>query len=222
MTESAGDGFVEYLMDHALPEDGPRRIGKRPELAMPYGRPKERRGDWMQTSTGGQFWPLDPRADEVDIVDIAYGLSKICRYGGHCIHFYSVAEHSVLVAQAAPPEHRKWALLHDASEAYLGDVIRPLKRFIPGYADIEATVMRVIAQRYGLSYPMPSEIKAIDNNIILDEMAQIMAPPPVPWNTQAHRGLGNEPLGVEIQCWRPERAAEKFLELFVELGGELS
>lgn len=179
-----------------------------------------RHGDWMQTATGKQFWPLDPRADEVDIVDIAHALAHICRYGGHCTRFYSVAEHSVYVSQALPPELRMHGLLHDASEAYLGDVIRPLKRFIPGYHEFEAKVMRVVCEHFGLQYPMPPEIKAIDNNIILDEHDQVMAPGHE-WNNPAWE-VGRERLGVTIQGFRPKRAAEVFLEQFVELGGTLS
>ena len=64
-----------------------------------------RKGDWMQTYTGRQFWPIDPRANEVHIEDIAHALSMMCRYNGHCRTFYSVAEHSVLVSQHVPPEH---------------------------------------------------------------------------------------------------------------------
>lgn len=179
-----------------------------------------RKGDWMQTATGKQFWPLDPRADEVDIIDIAHGLSNICRYGGHCTRFYSVAEHSIYVSQALPPALRMCGLLHDASEAYLGDVIRPLKRFIPGYHEFEAAVMTAVCERFGLSYPMPPQVKEIDNNIILDEHLQVMARGPA-WTNEAWE-IGREEIGVEIQCWRPERAAEKFLDQFVAAGGELA
>ena len=73
-----------------------------------------RKGNWMQTFTGRQFWPADPRADEIDIRDIAHALSMQCRYAGHCTQFYSVAEHCVLLANAIP-EQKLWALLHDAS-----------------------------------------------------------------------------------------------------------
>lgn len=178
-----------------------------------------RRGDWMQTATGKHFWPLDPRPEDVDIVDIALGLGKICRYGGHCLRFYSVAEHSWLVAHACPPEHRMWGLLHDATEAYLGDVIRPLKRFIPGYHEIEDTLARVIAEHFNLPWPMPEAVKEIDNRILLDEFRQNMKRPDEVGGDPAE--VGAEELGVEIQCWRPDYAAERFLDLYRELGGTL-
>src|SRR5438128_12538670 len=84
------------------------------------------RGDWMQTYTGRAFYPLDPRLDDICIEDIAHALSMLCRYGGQCQEFYSVAEHSVLMSYAVNPQHALWALLHDATESYMGDLIRPL------------------------------------------------------------------------------------------------
>lgn len=72
---------------------------------LTYKRPTERAGDWMQTFTGRQFWPMDPRPEDLDILDIAHALSLLCRFGGHCQRFYSVAEHSVHVSTlaTAPP-----------------------------------------------------------------------------------------------------------------------
>src|SRR4051812_30250690 len=85
----------------------------------------ERVGNWMQTFTGRQFWPVDPRADEIAIEDIARALAMTCRFGGHVRFHYSVAQHSFLVSLVCSPEHALWGLLHDASEAYLGDVVWP-------------------------------------------------------------------------------------------------
>jgi hypothetical protein len=180
----------------------------------------ERVGDWMQTATGKKFWPLDPRPEDVDVTDIAYALSKICRYGGHCLDFYSVAEHSVLVAQAAPKPLRIKALLHDATEAYLGDVIRPLKRFIPGYAEMEARVAAAIAAHFGLENLHDPIVKEIDNNIILDEHHQAMWRGPA-WDNPAWE-IGREELGVTLHFWKPHTAAAKFLEAYVDFGGTLS
>lgn len=171
----------------------------------------ERHGDWMQTYTGRQFWPIDPRADEVCIEDIAHSLSMMCRYAGHCIRFYSVAEHSVLLARAASPENALWALLHDASEAYLVDVPRPVKPFLPGYREAEATVMLAVCDRFGLPWLMPDEVKALDNGILGDEQRQNMAPPPKPWY---HNG---EPIGAVLQFWSPEQAKTEFLAEFARL-----
>ena len=100
----------------------------------------ERKGDWMQTFTGRQYWPLDPRADEVDPVDIAHHLSMICRYCGASTRFYSVAEHTLGVlyvglreADRRLPAFARYSrlviaalLLHDAAEAYCHDLLRPI------------------------------------------------------------------------------------------------
>jgi hypothetical protein len=167
----------------------------------------------MQTASGRQFWPLDPHAEEIHIEDIAHALSQLCRYGGHCKRFYSVAEHSVHVAHAAPDDFRLDALMHDGSEAYASDVIRPIKRHLKQYLEIETELERVIARRFCLKWPMPAEVKRLDERIIADEQMQIMAPPPVPWRER-------EPaLGVTIQFWTPEKAEFEFLAAFRRYGG---
>jgi hypothetical protein len=172
-----------------------------------------RAGDWMQTASGRQFWPLDPRAEEIHIEDIAAALSKLCRYGGHCKRFYSVAEHCVLMANAASPSLAFAALMHDASEAYLSDVIRPIKRHLPQYGEIEAALERVLAQRFGLVWPLPAAVKTLDERIIVDERDQAMAEPPVPWSDHGAA------LGVTITFWSPERAEREFLRAFRRYGG---
>lgn len=87
---------------------------------------------WIQTFSGRQFFPLEPRVEDVCIEDIAHGLSNLCRYAGHCECFYSVAQHCLLVSRVVPREHALRGLLHDASEAYLIDVPRPIKHSIGG------------------------------------------------------------------------------------------
>lgn len=170
-----------------------------------------RRGDWMQTFTGRAFWPLDPRPEDVDIADIAHGLAHQCRYAGHCRRFYSVAEHSVLLARVAAPEHRLWALLHDAAEAYLVDLPRPVKRQVVGYATAEAAVMLAICARFGLPPEMPAAVHEADGRILHDESVQNMAAPPRPWN------LPGQPLGVTLEYWSPVRAEVEFRTQFDKL-----
>lgn len=168
---------------------------------------EHRHGDWMQTYTGRAFWPLDPRAKDVDIVDIAHALAHQCRYAGHCNAFYSVAQHSVLVAQAVPEDIRLEALLHDASEAYLVDVPRPVKRFLLGYREAEERVERAIAARFGLAYPWDARIKEVDDRILHDERAALMGDAPRDWNLQG------APLGIAITPWSADKARHEFLRL---------
>ena len=178
------------------------------------------RGDWMQTFTGHRFYPLSPRADEIDPVDIAHALSLLCRYGGHVDRFYSVAEHCVLMSHAVPAEHALWALLHDATEAYVVDVPRPLKRELTDYAAIENGVMAAILARFELPCAdthahrihdfrcggmMPPAVKNADNRILLDETAALM-PRREHWTQDDEF----EPLGVTIRAWAPGVAEQHY------------
>jgi len=169
----------------------------------------DRIGDWMQTYTGRMFWPMDPRPEEICIEDIAHSLSMQCRYAGHCIEFYSVAEHCCLLFDCAPPQFKKWALLHDASEAYLCDVPRPLKPFLTNYKEAEQKVMEAVRLKFKLP-PEPSEVKELDNRILADELVQNMRPPPQPWNV-------GPPLYVSLQLWSPVRAENEFIKRAKEI-----
>lgn len=172
------------------------------------------RGDWMQTYTGRAFYPADPRPEDVDPIDIAHALSLTCRYGGHVRQMYSVAEHCVLMSHAVPPRAAAWALLHDATEAYVGDVIRPIKAFMPEYRDMEYRLMGVIRERFGLSHAFPYAVREADNRILLDERAALMAEPPRPWAVE-HL----QPLGVDIRGWEPDEAEWRYRTRLRELLG---
>lgn len=166
-----------------------------------------RKGDWLQTFSGRAFYPLDPRPDEVSLVDIAHSLSMQCRYAGHCRRFYSVAEHSVLMARAMPSQElARIALLHDATEAYMVDLPRPVKNHMPDYRRTEAHLWSVIAERFGLPPHGAPEVDSADNRILRDEMLALMARPPIDWDIPA------EPLDVVIECWDPTRAEIEFLQ----------
>lgn len=171
------------------------------------------RGAWMQTATGRQFFPLDPRPEEIFIEDIAAALSKLCRFGGHSTRFYSVAEHCVLMAREAPPAVALDALMHDASEAYLCDVVRPIKPSLVNYRELEGQLEAAIAERFGLATTMPAEVKRMDNAILADERDQAMVKPPADWR------LPEPPLGIKLQFWTPVKAEYEFLALFRRLGG---
>lgn len=169
----------------------------------------QREGDWIQTYTGKPFWPLDPRPEDVELLDIAHSLSMQCRYAGHSIKFYSVAEHSVIVSKLVSPQNALWGLLHDAAEAYVTDVPRPLKRFLIGFAAIECGVMDAVCTRFGISRQEPAEVKHIDHHICIDEKAAVMRAGP-PWP-------GMKPTGAYIRGLPPEQAKLEFLARFHEL-----
>lgn len=169
---------------------------------------------WIQTRSGRKFNFLAMAPEDVVIEDIAHALSNLCRFGGHCKRFYSVAEHSLLVSRILPPEYALTGLLHDATEAYVVDLPRPLKQLIgEAYTDIEGAVWEVIARRYDLPIVLPPAIKEADNAVLLAEKAQLMDDPPVEW--QWAKGL--KPAAVAVWGVEPRVAANNFLIRFHEL-----
>lgn len=171
------------------------------------GAPTTERGDWMQTFTGSRFYPLDPRPEDIDSRDIAHALSLLCRYGGHVDRFYSVAEHCVLMSEAVAPEHALAALLHDATEAYVCDVPRPLKRQLVGYKYIEDGVWWAIAERFGVDSRLPREVKEADNRILLTERDALMPNTRYSWSVD-----GMAPLAVTVEGWAPRVAEKRYLD----------
>jgi len=175
----------------------------------------ERKGDWMQTFTGLQFWPLDPRPEEICIEDIAHSLSLQCRYAGHVKKFYSVGEHSWRVSQVCDPENELWGLLHDAGEAYLVDLPRPIKHFSAlgdEYRLIEKRLMIAVCLRFGLPEIEPPDVKKSDDFLLQWEQRDFMAPAPKPW--REHGAL--LPEGI-LSPMSPRVAEIAFLQRFEEL-----
>lgn len=170
----------------------------------------DRVGDWIQVYTGNRFWPLDPRPEEVNIEDIAHALSMKCRFGGHCLRFYSVAEHSVIVSYFVPAQHALWALLHDSDEACLADIPRPVKPDLIGWKPIQKRVMGAVCVRFGLPLDEPPEVKAADGALLSDEKMALMAEGPA-WTGML------PPLGATILGLSPTDAKALFLERFHEL-----
>jgi hypothetical protein len=154
---------------------------------------------------------MDPRPEDVSIEDIAHHLSLLCRFGGACRRFYCVAQHSVLVSRACDPADALWGLLHDASEAYLVDVPRPIKIHLALYRDIEALVQRVICERFGLPIEEPQSVTLADNVLLATEARDLMSRPSVSWGQMA------EPLKETVHPYPSIYARDEFLLRFDEL-----
>lgn len=139
----------------------------------------------ISTVSGRFFDILRPNDYAFDIEEIATALSNICRYTGHVECFYSVAEHSVLVSRLVPCKLALAGLLHDASEAFVGDVSSPLKKLLPEYQKIEDSVQEAIAKQFRLPYPFPKEIHEADKRMYWNER-QTVAPGPKDtlWHTE--------------------------------------
>ncbi len=179
------------------------------------GVPDTDRGPWMQTFLGGRLHLLDPKPHEIDPRDIARGLAFQCRYTGQCSHFYSVAQHSVLCADMAEQDGGDFyaarvMLLHDATEAYIGDMNRPLKSVLPEYQAIERKLWLAIAARFGLPADMPAAVKEIDKRMLAIEKVALCP--------NAEEWPGVPEVKVEsFFAWEPAYALMKFAEKFHEL-----
>lgn len=177
---------------------------------------------WIQTYTGRAFEPLAPVAADVCIHDIGHALAMKCRFNGHCRRFYSVAEHSVRLSRLVSPRWAFEALMHDAAEAYLPDVPRPIKPYIGTYAlrparsfrALEHEILVIISGCFELVYPFPEEIHAADLRMLVTEWRDLMAPPPRSW------GIGALPFAETIIPWSPEESEARFRRRFVELQEE--
>lgn len=165
--------------------------------------------------SGEYFNLLEPETSNFTVEDIAHGLSNLCRYTGQISSYYSVAEHSVLCSEHVAPEHALAALLHDASEAFIGDVSRPLKALLPEYKTIEQRIERAVCARFELPFPMHPAIKEIDNRMLVTEQHQRM-------NNHDDWSLwteGVEALPITLECWLPNVAKGMFLRRYRELTG---
>lgn len=175
---------------------------------------------FMQTVSGSKFY-IGKLDQEVVFDDIAWALAKQCRYAGHIKKhlFYSVAEHSVHVAEwcystamevGFSHEEAKrlaWnALMHDATEAFLSDIVRPQKQRLTEYYKVEKETHLILARQFDLWEDMHDMIKEADNCILLDERAQIMNHNGVEWE------VPGEPLGIQLECLMPHYAANRFIE----------
>lgn len=179
-----------------------------------------RRGDWIQTYTGRKFYPLDPRPEDVCIEDIAHALSNVCRFAGHVREFYSVAQHSVLVSSFAEGPAALWFLLHDAPEAYLGDITRPLKRDLTALGrpvhEVEDGLMVVVAEAMGLPPGCDWDaVKRADDAVLATEARDLMSPLHPEWSWVLDAVKMSEPI-VPVP---PGVAKQQFLARYYELKG---
>lgn len=152
----------------------------------------------IRTFSGKYFSYTDMHPDTILIEDIAHALANIPRFAGHTDHFYSVAQHSVMVMLAAPADHKFDALMHDAAEAYMLDIPSPLKALLPDYKGIEHRLMHIIAAKFGFEYPKHKYVDAADKYAMEQE-----------WK---HCVIGHD--GV---CWSPAKAEAEFLNFFRDL-----
>lgn len=172
-------------------------------------------GGWIQTFTGRKFFPLSPQIEDICIEDIAHALSNICRYGGHCREFYSVAQHCCMVSDWIP-SYKLEGLLHDSTEAYLGDLVRPVKHSesMKGYRDAEHLLEGMINVVFGLdlSPEVKTFVKGYDNRALYTERKFILTNHDCEWS---------DPFPMDLLIpWTPAEAKDQFLERYFKLQRE--
>lgn len=162
---------------------------------------------WMDTFTGKRFYPLDPNPDDICIEDIAHHLSNECRYGGACRFNYTVGQHCILGAKFVSEANRLPFLLHDASEAYLKDLLRGLKTQMPVYVEAEDKLQAIIYKKFGVLNVDYNEIKRVDYGMMATEVRVLMV-------NQDGWNRPEPPLDVIIVRWSHETVERVFLEMF--------
>lgn len=150
-----------------------------------------------------------------DIRAIAASLAKLCRFCGHTLDFYSVAQHCVHVSEIVPAEFALDGLLHDATEAYLGDMSSPLKRLCVDYQAIEVRLEVAVRAQFNLSTIQPPEVRHADLVMLLTEKRDLM-PDPIDQQRPAWPA-GIAPLGMTVRAWSWQEAERRFLDRFAEL-----
>ena len=179
-------------------------------------------GDWFGTATGRVVYALSPDIAQIDFEDIALALAKQCRFAGHVrrnVWHYSVAQHSVLVSYACHPEHALIGLLHDAAEAYIQDLIRPVKYSLgPEYLEAERRWALAIGVRFRLGSQLaelPDDVKLADEALLATERRDLVEHRDRPWCLRA------EPLPERIEPWAAEHAYNQFHGRFGQLWKQL-
>lgn len=170
----------------------------------------------IQTASGIYFHLVEPRVDDVSILDIARALSQINRYTGHTRVAYSVAEHSVRASKLVDHSYALIALLHDAHEAYVGDMSRPLKALLPAYREIEQGVQRVVLEAFGLPAWIPTQVHWADRYMLAWERRDLMLEQETPWAATAEIEVKYAPC---LEPWGADEAMERFLDRYHELTG---
>lgn len=180
-----------------------------PELTEKLNRPEVIEKSWVITLSGTRFNILKPDPEAVRIEDIACALARQARFNGHTRFFYSVGQHSCLGAEVSPTkEIALHMLFHDATEAYVGDLVSPVKALLPDFEVIESRIHWAISKKIGLEYPLPKVVKQIDRRLLATEVRDLITKDIASW------GIGaDEPFEFPIIPWPPEVTEARFLEI---------
>lgn len=180
-----------------------------PELTEKLNRREIIEKSWVITLSGNRFNILQPDPEAIRIEDIACALARQARFNGHTRFFYSVGQHSCLGAEVSPTkEIALHMLFHDATEAYVGDLVSPVKALLPDFEVIESRIHWAISKKIGLEFPLPKVVKQIDRRLLATEVRDLITKDISSW------GIGpDEPFEFPIIPWPPEVTEARFLEI---------
>lgn len=168
---------------------------------------KRQFGGYIRTFKNHKFFFNDIENSVIDIEDIAHALAYQSRWTGHAKQFISIAEHSILVAQNVLLYYKLEALLHDASEAYVVDLSRPLKEFVPDYRKIQKAVEAEVAKRFVVPYPMSDCVREADDRMLVTEWVKLFD------KTDIELGIDLKPYtDFDFPNWSPKEAEQAFLD----------
>jgi len=156
----------------------------------------------IQTYSGKILDFADPKPEMFCIQDIAVGLAHTCRFSGQTGRFYSVAQHSIMCVDLVADKYKLQALLHDASEAYMSDIVKPLKNLLPDYQATEDKMMQAIATRFGFDYPLSRQVKEADAIMLCTEMEHL---------------VNNREQGNGLILMQSDEAFREFMKLYMSL-----
>ena len=162
---------------------------------------------YVSTKCVSRFDFQNPRTEDIRIEDIAHALSNLCRFNGHTRKFYSVAEHCCHVHDSLI-DHKKWGLMHDAAEAYLGDIVNPVKALLPEFKVLEERLLQKVTERFGLKWPIPKLVHHIDVLMCKTEALDLLG--------EDFHFIDGNILDVTFPCWEPGIAQKQFMERYNE------
>ena len=171
---------------------------------------------YLTTKTGSRIDLIDFDDNVYSIIDIADSLAKQWRWNGAIDRFYSVAEHCVHVSRNVPDELALDALMHDAAEAYICDLPRPIKRVVPGYCVLEDALMQSIAKQFGFNFNTAHDgpVKEVDNKLLVTEHRQLRRGSSLDWENFTINGVKIEGYDWPLPCWTTPIARMQFINRF--------
>lgn len=180
-----------------------------PALTDKLNRPEIIEKSWVITLSGQRFSILNPDPEAVMLEDIACALARQARFNGHTRFFYSVGQHSCLGAEVSPTKDIALHMLfHDATEAYIGDLVSPVKALLPDFEVIESRIHWAISKKFNLEFPLPKVVKQIDRRLLATEVRDLITKDLRSW----HIGE-DEPFDFPIIPWPSEVTEARFLDL---------